>query len=68
MELLGATAGQKKGNVMVSPASVKSTLAMILAGAEGDTAREIEHALRLTSVIDDMTEQLRWYIAALQVS
>ena len=35
------------GNLVVSPLSAAATLAMALAGARGDTAREIEAVLRL---------------------
>jgi serpin B len=42
------------GNVALSPLSVTATLAMALAGARGDTAREIEAALRLAGKQGDI--------------
>jgi serpin B len=39
-------AGAEPGNVFLSPASVSMALAMVHAGAEGETAAEMERALR----------------------
>lgn len=53
---------------MVSPASVKSTLAMLLEGAKDVTATEIRNALRLSTNIDDRKMELIKYLNALNVS
>lgn len=46
--LLAELAGQK-GNVVVSPASIESCVLLALAGARGETARQIELALQLAA-------------------
>lgn len=66
-DLLRYSAEDKRGNVMVSPASVKSTLAMLLEGAGGSTAMEIRTALRLSPNKKDFREQLNLYLSLLQV-
>ncbi|KAM3956460.1 serine protease inhibitor 42Dd-like [Aphomia sociella] len=66
IDLLHYSAEDRKGNVMISPASIKSTLAMILEAAEGVTAMEIRNALRLSSDKDDFRDQLNLYLKALQ--
>lgn len=58
---------ENRGNVMISPASVKSTLAMILEGADGPTASEIRSALRLSPHKEDYREQLNLYLTTLKV-
>lgn len=67
-DLLRYTAEDRKGNVMVSPASIKSTLAMILEGAVGITADEIRSALRLSPNKDEFREQLNLYLSVLKVT
>ncbi|CAB3233607.1 unnamed protein product [Arctia plantaginis] len=59
IELLRHAAEGKKGNVMVSPASIKSTLAMILEGAKGTTAKEIKDALRVSPEKNDYREEMK---------
>lgn len=66
-DLLRYTAEDKRGNVMISPASIKSTLAMILEGASGSTAAEIRSALRLSPVKEEYREQLNLYLSLLKV-
>ncbi|XP_050355221.1 uncharacterized protein LOC126776614 [Nymphalis io] len=64
-DLLRYTAEDKKGNVMVSPASIKSILAMILEVTSGETEAEIKSALRLSPYKDEVREQLNLYLNAL---
>ncbi|XP_075984933.1 uncharacterized protein LOC142982357 [Anticarsia gemmatalis] len=68
IDLLKATAEDKKGNVMVSPASIKSTLAMILEGADGATAAEIKSALRVSPAKDDFRHELNTFLRALEAN
>ncbi|CAH0596279.1 unnamed protein product [Chrysodeixis includens] len=68
IDLLRYAAEDRKGNVMISPASIKSTLAMLLEGAEGTTASEIKTALRLSPVKTDFREELGMYLTALQAN
>ncbi|XP_047537845.1 uncharacterized protein LOC125071568 [Vanessa atalanta] len=64
-DLLRYTAEDKKGNVMVSPASIKSILAMLLEVTSGDTEAEIKSALRLSPYKDEVRDQLNLYLNAL---
>ncbi|XP_064215255.1 serpin peptidase inhibitor 5 isoform X1 [Tribolium castaneum] len=41
---------ESPGNVFISPASIKTTLALILEGAKGQSAREIGNALRIDDI------------------
>lgn len=66
-DLLRYYGEEKRGNVMISPASVKSTLAMILEGAVGSTAMEIRNVLRLSPNKEEYREQLNLYLSVLQV-
>lgn len=66
IDLLRYSAEDKKGNVIFSPASIKSTLGMILDGANGVTANEIRNALRLSPNKDDFRYQFNLYLKALQ--
>ncbi|XP_026326291.1 glia-derived nexin-like, partial [Hyposmocoma kahamanoa] len=67
-DLLRYFGEEKEGNVMISPASVKSILAMILEGAGGSTATEIRSALRLSLNKEEYREQLNLYLCALQAN
>lgn len=67
-ELLKSTVDDKDGNVMVSPLTIRNTLAMILEGAVGDTAVEISDALRLSRVKQDHRNELKLYLNGLKVS
>ncbi|CAH0731944.1 unnamed protein product, partial [Brenthis ino] len=67
-DLLRYVAEDKTGNVMVSPASIKSVLAMILEGTDGNTEAEIRSALRLSPYKDELREQLNLYLAALNAN
>ncbi|XP_014254549.1 uncharacterized protein LOC106669534 isoform X2 [Cimex lectularius] len=49
MELSRSIFDEYEGNTIVSPASIKTMLALILAGAGGKTEEEILHLLRLDS-------------------
>ncbi|KAI5645801.1 serpin (serine protease inhibitor) domain-containing protein [Phthorimaea operculella] len=66
IDLLKYASEDHRGNVIVSPASIKSVLAMILEGARGPTATEIRSALRLSPDKNDFREQLNSYLTALQ--
>ncbi|XP_038207482.1 plasma protease C1 inhibitor-like [Zerene cesonia] len=68
IDLLRYTAEDKPGNVMVSPASIKSVLAMVLEGAQGSTEDEIRSALRLSSHKDEFREHLNSYLSLLRVN
>ncbi|XP_022131136.2 uncharacterized protein LOC111004416 [Pieris rapae] len=68
IDLLRYTAEDRPGNVMVSPASIKSTLAMILEGSAGATQDEIRSALRLSPYKDEFREQLNTYLNLLNVN
>lgn len=57
IELLQHTAEAEAGNVVLSPASVKTTLSMLWEGADGRTAQEIGSALRLHGRSRDKQEQ-----------
>lgn len=67
-DLLRYAAEDKKGNVLVSPASIKSILAMILEVSSGNTESEIKSALRLSPYKDEVRDQLNLYLNALYVS
>ncbi|XP_013139425.1 PREDICTED: uncharacterized protein LOC106104033 [Papilio polytes] len=67
-DLLQFAVEDKKGNVVVSPASIKSVLAMLLEGAAGETAIEIRNALRLSSDKDEFREQLNAYLSVLKTN
>ncbi|XP_050680312.1 leukocyte elastase inhibitor-like [Leptidea sinapis] len=68
IDLLKYAAEDREGNVMVSPASIKSTLAMLLEGAGGITETELRSALRLSPFKDEFREQLNTYLSLLQVN
>ncbi|KAJ8709123.1 hypothetical protein PYW07_008949 [Mythimna separata] len=68
IDLLQNVAEGKRGNVMVSPFSIQSTLAMLLEGAQGSTAAEIQTALRLPPNKGEYRQQLSELVRDLQVS
>jgi serpin B len=47
-DLLATYLGEANGNVVVSPWSIANALSMARAGANGDTAAEMDHVLHLT--------------------
>ncbi|XP_063623557.1 leukocyte elastase inhibitor-like [Cydia splendana] len=65
-DLLRYTTEDRSGNVVVSPASIRSTLAMLLEGASGNTEAEIRSSLRLSPNKNEFREQLNVYLSALQ--
>lgn len=67
-DLLRYAAEDRPGNVLLSPASIKSVLAMLLEGAGGDTAYELRSALRLIPNKNDFRDQLNKYLLSLKVS
>ncbi|KAL4717226.1 hypothetical protein ACJJTC_017113 [Scirpophaga incertulas] len=66
IDLLRYCAEDRKGNVMVSPASIKATLAMVLEGAHGNTESEIRNALRLSPKKGEFREQLNLFLQGLK--
>ncbi|KAJ9580160.1 hypothetical protein L9F63_004177 [Diploptera punctata] len=68
LELLKSLASSEKGNLLVSPVSVKAALAMILEGAGGKSAKELREALRLTDDVKDTRIQFRNFLNSLQVN
>uniref|UniRef100_A0A2A4K156 Serpin domain-containing protein n=1 Tax=Heliothis virescens TaxID=7102 RepID=A0A2A4K156_HELVI len=68
IDLLRYVVEGKSGNVMVSPASIKSTLAMLLEGARGPTASQIQTALRLSPDKYDYREQLSGFMKDLETN
>ncbi|CAH2095254.1 unnamed protein product [Euphydryas editha] len=64
-DLLRYAAEDKRGNVLVSPASIKSILTMILEVSRGKTEAEIKSALRLSPYKDEVRDQLNLYLNAL---
>lgn len=68
LELLRYSAENKKGNVMISPASIKSTLAMLLEGANGQTAAEIKTALRMSAQSDEFRDEVKVFLRAFEVN
>lgn len=66
-DLLRYAAEDRSGNVLLSPASIKSVLAMLLEGAGGETANELRSALRLIPNKNDYRAQLNKYLQSLQV-
>ncbi|PZC71365.1 hypothetical protein B5X24_HaOG213570 [Helicoverpa armigera] len=67
IDLFRAVTDGKSGNIMISPASIKSTLAMILEGARGPTASQIQTALRLAPDKHDYREQLSVFMKDFEV-
>lgn len=49
---------KKSGNLVISPYSIQSALALVYAGAEGETRREMAKALRLPSENDSLAAGL----------
>lgn len=56
---------QPEGNILISPLSIKSVLAMVLEGSQGETAEEIRSALRLPNN-EGVREQFHNLLAAFQ--
>lgn len=67
-ELLKAAAEQIPGNFMISPASIKSTLAMLLEAAEGRAASELRQALRLPEDVNSARELFKNFLTTSNVS
>nr|CAD7589192.1 unnamed protein product [Timema genevievae] len=67
-ELLTAACGAKQGNVVLSPASIKATLAMVLEGAKGESAEQLRVALRLNDNRNNTRTHLYNYLKLLQQS
>ncbi len=55
--LLGREAATTGDNVVISPASIHAVLSMLLAGAEGETAAELERGLALDGLTGDALGQ-----------
>jgi serine protease inhibitor len=56
------------GNLLFSPASVKAALGMIVEGAGGKSAKELQEALRLPDDEKALREQFKNLLNSLQVS
>ncbi|RZC35848.1 serpin B6, partial [Asbolus verrucosus] len=48
--VMGSEFSESPGNIFISPASIKTTLALILEGAKGKNAEEIGNALRIDNI------------------
>ncbi|CAH0402318.1 unnamed protein product [Chilo suppressalis] len=68
IDLLRYCAEERRGNVMVSPASIKATLAMLLEGSQGATEVEIRSALRLAPTKSEYREQLNLFLEGLKTN
>ncbi|PSN48955.1 hypothetical protein C0J52_11364 [Blattella germanica] len=66
LELLKSLASSMRGNLLLSPVSVKAALAMILEGAGGKSAKELKEALRLTDDVKATRTQFRNFLNSLQ--
>lgn len=68
LELLKSLAASQYGNLLFSPASVKAALGMILEGAAGKSAKELQEALRLPDDEKATREQFTNLLNSLQVN
>jgi serine protease inhibitor len=64
---LQSLATSQHGNLLFSPASVKAALGMILEGAGGKSAKELQEALRLPDDENVTREQFKNLLSSLQV-
>ena len=67
-ELFKHLAEANDGNVFLSPSSIYEALAMLLAGARGETQAEISNALRYTQKEDNLQSDIHDAIQALRTS
>jgi serpin B len=58
-------AEREKGNIFFSPASIETALAMTYAGAKGETAKQMEKALKLTLTGERAHEEFQGWIGHL---
>jgi serine protease inhibitor len=65
---LQSLATSQHGNLLFSPTSVKAALGMILEGAIGKSAKELQEALRLPDDEKAMREQYKNLLNSLQVN
>jgi serine protease inhibitor len=65
---LQALASSQHGNLLISPASVKAALAMILEGAGGKSAKQVKEALRLPDDEKAIREHFSNFLSSLQVN
>lgn len=66
-ELLHKVGNDVSGNFMISPASVKAVLVMLLEGAGGNCAKELRNTLRLPTDYSEIRQQLGNYLSRLRV-
>lgn len=67
LDLLKAMASSQYGNLLLSPASIKFSLAMLLEGAGGNSAKEVKEALRLPDDEKVVRQQFYNLLNSLQV-
>ncbi|XP_068082596.1 uncharacterized protein [Anabrus simplex] len=67
VELLQERSRADSGNVVLSPASVKTLMAMILEGSGGQSARQLKQALRIEESTDSHRQQIASFLRSLQV-
>jgi len=61
-------ASSQSGNLLLSPASVKLSLAMLMEGAGGNSAKEVKEALRLPDDEKAIRQQFNNLLRSLQVN
>jgi len=61
-------ASSQYGNLLLSPASIKFSLAMLLEGAGGNSAKEVKEALRLPDDEKVVRQQFYNLLNSLQVN
>lgn len=65
--LYGAVRSRESGNVCLSPVSVSAAMAMVYAGASGETAGELAQALALDGSADEIHERMKRRLDLLQL-
>lgn len=68
LELLKALASSQYGNLLLSPASIKVSLAMLLEGAGGNSAKQVKEALRLPDDEKVVRQYFNNFLNSLQVN
>lgn len=62
-DLLRSLAGEESDHILISPLGITTALALLLAGADGQTAREISHSIGLPPGAEDSDVTRHWYSA-----
>uniref|UniRef100_A0A1V1FYH4 Putative serine protease 27 n=1 Tax=Reticulitermes speratus TaxID=60591 RepID=A0A1V1FYH4_9NEOP len=68
LELLKVLASSQLGNLLLSPACVKASLAMLLEGAAGNSAKQVKEALRLPDDETVIRRHFSNFLNSLQVN